>query len=283
MTSTVLQIAELTAPANWPVLEAPPRWRVVDFISDLHLQASGPETFDAWQHYMAHTRADAVFILGDLFEVWVGDDVLNSPPSQAAASECFEDRCAQTLRDAAVQRDIFFMHGNRDFLIGPSFLQACHATLLADPTVLGFGGQRWLLTHGDALCLDDADYMQFRAQVRSARWQQTFLDRPLAERKAIAQGLRARSEARKLTGMGYADVDTAAATAWLNAAQATTLIHGHTHKPADHDLGQGRQRIVLSDWDAAAVPARAEVLRLSAVEPGQAGHASPQRISALAA
>jgi UDP-2,3-diacylglucosamine hydrolase len=140
----------------------------------------------------------------------------------------------------------------------------CRATLLDDPTVLAFAGRRWLLTHGDALCLDDVDYMQFRAHVRSAEWQQTFLAKALAERQAIARGLREQSEARKRSGAHYADLDTAATRQWLAAAQAGTMIHGHTHKPADHDLGGGLQRIVLSDWDLAARPPRAQILRLSA-------------------
>lgn len=251
MRPTTPRIAELTAPAAW---------RVVDFISDLHLQASEPATPQAWAHYLAHTRADAIFMLGDLFEVWVGDDALASPADDDEAR--FETRCADVLQQASRQRALYFMHGNRDFLFGPAAARACGLTLLDDPTVLSFGGQRWLLTHGDALCLDDADYLQFRAQVRSPGWQQAFLARPLAERRAIARGLRDQSEARKHSGAPYADVDEGAARAWLQAAQAHRLIHGHTHRPADHALGPQAQRHVLSDWDAAATPARAEVLRL---------------------
>ena len=108
----------------------------------------------------------------------------------------------------------------------------------------------------------DADYLQFRAQVRGLGWQQAFLARPLAERRAIAAGLRGQSEARKHSGVPYADVDEGAASAWLQAAHAHELIHGHTHRPADHALGATGQRHVLSDWDAAATPARLEVLRL---------------------
>ena len=228
----------------------------VDFISDLHLQASEPATFTAWQHYMQTTPADAVFILGDLFEVWIGDDALQ-PGS-------FEEKCAQLIAQTAARTPVFFMHGNRDFLVGHNLMKACNTTLLADPCVLGFNNQRWLLSHGDALCLDDVDYMQFRQQVRSTEWQTAFLAKPLAERQAIARGLRQQSEARKQTGADHADVDTIAALRWLKQAQSATLIHGHTHKPATHDLGHGTQRVVLSDWDAAATPQRAEVLRLSA-------------------
>lgn len=280
-----------TAAPPWPALQAPPHWRNVDVISDLHLQASDAATFGAWQEFMQTTRADAVFILGDLFEVWVGDDVIDDrvrgdaiTPGQAAG---FEARCAQVLNAAARRLDLFFMHGNRDFLLGPAFARACGLILLDDPTVLDFAGQRWLLSHGDALCLADTDYMQFRAQVRSANWQQDFLAKPLAERQEIARALRTQSETRKRSGATYADVDTKTACNWLHAAHASTLIHGHTHKPADHDLpgglADGLRRIVLSDWDAAATPPRAEVLRLSVDPSNQATGSAVRRMAAALA
>ncbi len=244
-------------------LTAPPDWRTVDFISDLHLHASEPATFAAWQHYMQSTPADAVFILGDLFEVWVGDDAVSDTVGTAAS---FEDQCAQVLGQAATRLALFFMHGNRDFLVGQRLADLCNMTLLPDPTVLvlpSSSDQRYLLSHGDALCIDDVDYMQFRQQVRSPEWQQAFLAKPLAERQTIARGLRQQSEAKKQSGADYADIDAGAALQWLQAANAKTLIHGHTHKPATHQLDAAHQRIVLSDWDASATPPRAEVLRLS--------------------
>jgi UDP-2,3-diacylglucosamine hydrolase len=253
MAPAVPQIAELHAPAAW---------RTVDFISDLHLQASEPATFEAWRHYLESTPTDALFILGDLFEVWVGDDVVGADVFAATAS--FEGQCARLLGQTAGRLALFFMHGNRDFLVGQGLMDLCGSSLLADPTVLVFDEQRWLLSHGDALCLDDVDYMRFREQVRSPEWQQAFLSKPLAERQAIARGLRQQSEARKQSGAEYADVDAGAARQWLQAARAPTLIHGHTHKPARHDLGEGLSRVVLSDWDADARPPRADVLRLSA-------------------
>ena len=249
MTSTVPPVAELIAPSHW---------RTVDCISDLHLVASEPATFAAWQRYMAETSADAVCILGDLFEVWVGDDAVAADPGG------FDAACMEVLRAAAGQRPVYFMHGNRDFLVGRAGLAACGVALLNDPTVLQFAGQRWLLSHGDALCLDDTDYLQFRALVRSPQWQTEFLAKPLAERQQIARGIRSQSEQRKRSGAIYADVDTTAARDWLQAAQAPVLIHGHTHRPARHDLGDGLQRWVLSDWDLAATPPRGEALRLSA-------------------
>ena len=241
-------------------LQAPAAWATVDFISDLHLRAEEPATFDAWANYLHSTPADAVFLLGDVFEVWVGDDVLRDP---TARDERFEARCERTMAAVAQKLALFFMHGNRDFLVGQALMTSCGTTLLADPTVLDFGGQRWLLSHGDALCLDDTEYLQFRRQVHQPAWQDAFLAKPLAEREAIARNLRTQSEARKHSGATYADVDNAAARQWLQAAGAHTLIHGHTHRPATHDLGQGLQRVVLSDWDAAATPPRAEVLRLN--------------------
>ena len=256
----------------WPVLQAPAHWRRLDFISDLHLQANEPATFNAWQHFIQTTQADAVFILGDLFEVWVGDDVLNTPG--------FEARCAQILKAASQRLSIFLLHGNRDFLLGSAFAQAGGLTLLHDPSVLYFAGQRWLLSHGDALCLEDTDYLQFRAQVRSPEWQKNFLSLPLAQRQQMAQDMRRQSEAHKRSGKPYADVDLAMACNWLHEAQASTLIHGHTHKPADHQMTAGMRRIVLSDWDATASPVRAEVLRLSAASVDQAKGWVVQRLGA---
>ncbi len=243
-------------------LLAPPIWRTVDFISDLHLHASEPATFEVWARYLQDTPADAVFILGDLFEVWVGDDVAGPLDSDLEAS--FEARCVQQLRQAGDRFTLFFMHGNRDFLVGHKLMDQCHATLVADPTVLTCAGQRWLLSHGDALCLSDVDYMQFRALVRSSAWQADFLAKPLAERQAIARGLRQQSENRKKSGADYGDLDLAATRQWLETADARTLIHGHTHQPAEHDLGDGLRRVVLGDWDVEAEPARAQVLRLTA-------------------
>ncbi len=259
-----------------PELLAPANWQVVEFISDLHLQAQEPLTLRAWEQYMATTEADAVFILGDLFEVWVGDDVLTLPAPTSGTAENFEAHCCQTLRAAADKRDVFFIHGNRDFLLGKVFAQTCGLTLLADPTVLVFGGERWLLSHGDAMCLDDADYLQFRAQVRTASWQHNFLAKPLSERQAIALAMRQQSELRKRSGMNYVDVDNGAARQALQAASASTLIHGHTHQPADHELGDGLRRLVLSDWDAAAQPSRVQVMRLS-TNPSHTGLVQMQR------
>ncbi len=236
-------------------LLAPSRWACVDFISDIHLQASDALTFQAWREYLLHTTADAVLILGDLFEVWVGDDVLSLHGG-------FEQQCADVLRSAAAARDVYILHGNRDFLMGSALMAACGCTLLQEPCVLAFAGQRWLLVHGDAQCLGDTDYMQFRAQVRSPEWQRDFLAKPLTERIAIARSIRTQSEARKSNDTVYADVDFGAANELLNTADARYMVHGHTHRPAKHGLDAGRERLVLSDWDLCAQLPRAEVLRL---------------------
>ena len=258
---------QAAANSEWPVVSAPTAWRCVDFISDLHLHAGTPATVAAWQQYLQHTRAQAVFILGDLFEAWVGDDVLGAVACGAADGSSFEDRCAHTLLQATQRLDVFFMCGNRDFLAGQTFARACNMRWLGDPALLDFAGQRWLLSHGDALCLADTDYQKFRALVRGPAWQQEFLAQPLAQRKALARSLRERSEAHKRTHPVLVDVDGPAAVAWLAAAHSKRLIHGHTHRPADHDLGSGMQRSVLSDWDLDAEPARAQVLRISADAP----------------
>ena len=243
-------------------ISAPAAWRTVDFISDLHLQAGEPATFNTWQQYLQRTPADAVFILGDLFEVWVGDDAVQAGGS--AARPNFEARCAEVMHIAAQRLMLFFMHGNRDFLVGDALMARCHTQLLADPCTLVFAGQRWLLSHGDALCLDDAPYQQFRRLVRSAAWQTTFLAKPLAERQTMARQMRQQSDANKQTAAAFADADPTLSRQWLHNASAHALIHGHTHQPADHLLGPAHKRIVLSDWDAAANPPRAQVLRLTA-------------------
>lgn len=249
----------MTAAAVPPIAElvAPGSWRAVDCIADLHLDAAHPATLAALEAYLARTQADAVCILGDLFEVWVGDDAIGEPGS-------FEGAVCALLRAAALRRPLWFMHGNRDFLIGAGFARATGITLLADPTVLVLGGARWLLSHGDALCVDDAPYQRFRAMVRAPDWQARLLAQPLAARRAQARAIRSESEARKHAATTWADVDTAAALAWLRAAHAPALVHGHTHRPADHVLAPGCTRHVLTDWDLDAPPRRAGVLRLRA-------------------
>jgi UDP-2,3-diacylglucosamine hydrolase len=240
---------------------APSAWRCIDFISDLHLAEDTPRAFDAWREYLLNTRADAVFILGDLFEAWVGDD---------ARHEGFEAEGAAVLSRAAARRALHFMVGNRDFLLGREMLAACGVEGLADPCVLAAFGERVLLTHGDAWCLGDVDYQRFRRMVRDPAWQAGVLARPLAERRLMARSLRSESERNAAMHEGeWADVDAPTALRWMALNDATTLVHGHTHRPASEPLGAGRMRHVLSDWaldaDAHGDPAsgapRSEVLR----------------------
>ena len=249
-----------TTEPTWASLRAPATWHTVDLISDLHLQASETATFEAWRHYMATTPADAVLILGDLFEVWVGDD--------AAAQDPFLQSCADVLKRSAQRTHVAFMHGNRDFLVGRDFLAPCGVPTLLDPTLLELGAQRLLLTHGDALCLGDKPYQAFRLQARNPEWQHAFLSKPLAEREAFARSLRALSESQKHEGMSFADADPEMSLFWLQQAQAHELIHGHTHQPATHALGSG-QRHVLSDWSLDHAPIRAQVYRLHRDEPAE--------------
>ncbi len=278
-----VEATRATGVQGFQEFKIPASWQVIDFISDLHLQSGEPATFKAWHNYLQTTKADAVFMLGDLFEVWVGDDVAAPPAltppltSTGAPPGDFERECADVLRAASKHTELFFMHGNRDFLVGEAFLAQCGIQPLADPTVLDFGNQRWLLSHGDALCLADTDYQKFRAMVRSQGWQRDFLSQPLQQRLDLARGLRAQSEARKTTSTDFFDVDSDAAAAWLAQARAATLIHGHTHRPAEHLIPrpeapgtahQNLRRIVLSDWDASATPPRLEVLRLDLSQAG---------------
>jgi UDP-2,3-diacylglucosamine hydrolase len=250
--------ARLPALRNVYEVRAAASWRVVEFISDLHLSEATPRTFDAWQGYLSGTRADALFILGDLFEAWVGDDARLQPAS-------FAQRAAQALADAAARFHVSFMVGNRDFLVGAAMLRECGVAALTDPTLLDAWGQRVLLTHGDALCLDDTDYQAFRAQVRTDAWRDDFLHRPIAERERLARAMRDASAAaqRAKGGEAWADVDTAAAVSWMHAAGARDLVHGHTHRPGSEVLAPGYTRHVLSDWDLDATPFRAQVLRLT--------------------
>lgn len=265
--------------SDWHLLTAPPHWRAVDFISDVHLHSSEAATANAWRHYLQHTTCDALFILGDLFEVWIGDDMLDNPTDTVPEQRFLQD-CCNALRTCAQQRPVYVMCGNRDFLLGSRFFTATHTHKLHDPSVLQLGAQGYLLSHGDAWCWDDHAYLRFRAQVRNPTWQTNFLERSLAERASIAQGLRQHSQARKQAsqighnGITYADVDNTAAQQWLQRTGARTLIHGHTHRPAQHALDAHRQRWVLSDWDATARPHRLEVLRL---QRNQAGIWEPQR------
>jgi UDP-2,3-diacylglucosamine hydrolase len=238
-------------------IEADAAWRSIEFISDLHLSEQQPRTVAAWAEYLRNSRADAIYILGDLFEVWIGDD--------ARQPGRFEQQAAEVLADASSRRAMGFMAGNRDFLLGAQMLQACGVAALPDPSLLSAWGQRVLLTHGDALCLADEAYQTFRREVRSESWRRDFLGQPLATRERLARQMRDASEAnkRRQHRADWGDVDGAAAVAWMHAAGSRSLVHGHTHRPGSELLAPGYTRHVLSDWDCDAAPRRAQVLRLT--------------------
>ena len=250
--------AVLPLPTGVPTFVAPAHWQAIDFISDLHLRESSPRLFEAWAAHMRHTTADAVFILGDLFDMWVGDD---------AAASGFEARCVQVLSEASHRIGVAFMIGNRDFLVGSALLRRSSVMRLADPTLLEAFGTKVLVSHGDALCIDDLAYQRYRRLVDRQGMQRAFALLPLSLRRSIGRALRSnsRSHAAPTVARPIADVDAASALEWARAAGAPSLVHGHTHAPADHPMAPGITRRVLSDWelDATQRP-RAEVLRWSA-------------------
>ena len=233
--------------------QADPSWRRIDLLSDVHLHAGAPKTFEAWRTHLLTSDADAILILGDLFEVWVGDDARHSG---------FEQACAQVLAQACEKKTVAFMHGNRDFLLSAEMCREVGLQLLPDPTLAIAWGQKLLLTHGDALCLSDLAYQRFRATVRSPDWQAQFLSLPLAQRQAQALAMRQASAAhhREHPDQAYADADEALCVDWLEKSTAPALVHGHTHRPDTHALPGGLTRYVLGDWDFDSEPTRARLL-----------------------
>ena len=238
-----------------PRIAAPAHWEQIDLLSDLHLGPTTSRTVARLARHLAETPAQAVMLLGDIFEVWVGDDARHEP---------FEAGVVALLNEAAQRKALYFMPGNRDFLVGPALLAAAGMTALPDPSVLEAFGQRWLLVHGDAQCLDDTAYQAFRRQVRSADWQAQLLAQPLAARQALGQQMREGSRAAQAAQLMATDLDAQACRALLREAGTATMIHGHTHRPAEHDLGDGLRRVVLSDWDFDTSAPRGDVIRLSA-------------------
>jgi UDP-2,3-diacylglucosamine hydrolase len=215
------------------------------FISDLHLHESRPQITQAFFAFLRdQTNAtEALYILGDFFDAWVGDDD-DSPLNKKVASEL------KNLSKKGTR--IFLMHGNRDFLLGEKFASKAGATLLTEGTIINLYDCPTLLLHGDDLCIDDKDYMVFRKQVRSKEWQTQILGQPLAVRHALAAQLRDKSKAmNSLKAEDIMDVSQAEVMRVMREAGVTRLIHGHTHRPARHSLtidGETNERIVLGDW-----------------------------------
>ncbi|MFO7527749.1 MAG: UDP-2,3-diacylglucosamine diphosphatase [Marinobacter sp.] len=217
------------------------------FISDLHLEESRPDITDAFLAFLKDRAmgVERLYILGDFFEAWIGDDE-RTPLQETVASALREVNESGT--------EIFLMHGNRDFLIGEAFCKRAGTTLLDDPTVVDLYGTPTLLMHGDSLCTADVEYQKFRANMRNPQWQQMILARPLEDRQQMARQLReismAKNQGKAETIM---DVTPEEVVKEMEAPGVQRLIHGHTHRPAIHDLkanGKPARRFVLGDWDS---------------------------------
>ena len=233
------------------------------FISDLHLCGTRPAITGLFLDFLRHRArsADALYILGDLFEYWIGDEAVEQPEFRPMVQGLHELTAAGT--------PVFVMHGNRDFLLGPRFADAAGVRLVKDPVLVDCNGVATLLTHGDALCTDDVDYMRFRAEVRSEQWIETFLATPLPERKTKIEALRRESEAEKKRKPNeIMDVSANAVHALLRQHGYPRLIHGHTHRPAIHEHlvdGHRCERWVLADWYASGSYLRCAGREITAV------------------
>lgn len=213
------------------------------FISDLHLQPEREDLAQAFSRFLDRELQDndTLYILGDFFDVWVGDD----------EDEPFYLNIKEKLRTLAERGiDVYFMHGNRDFLIKDRFAKDARLTLIDDPTVIQLAGKKVLLMHGDSLCTGDMQYITFRDQVRSAAWQHTILAMPLAQRRIVAAEMRKKSlsmnsnKAEDIMDVSPEEVDSV-----IKEHHVDILLHGHTHRPARHKLANKKERIVLGDWN----------------------------------
>ena len=215
------------------------------FISDLHLHESRPQITRAFFHFL-HTQAinaEALYILGDFFDAWIGDD---------DDSELVQDVASGLHKLKNLGVAIYFMHGNRDFLLGNAYASKAGMELIADGIVIDLYGTPTLLMHGDSLCTDDIEYQQFRTMVRNPQWQQQILAQPIAARRALAAQMRAKSQSmNSLKAEDILDVSPAEVVTQMEMACVTRMIHGHTHRPARHQLiinNKPAERIVLGDW-----------------------------------
>lgn len=217
------------------------------FISDLHLEEKRPEIIEAFFEFLSRKaqNIDALYILGDFFEAWIGDD--ENTHLQLSVKQKLKD-----VTDSGTQ--LFLMHGNRDFLMGSLFCEETGAQLLDDPSVVTLYDRNILLMHGDSLCTNDVEYMKFRKNMRDSEWQTLFLKRSLPERQLVAQQLRTISQAKnKGKSQEIMDVTPSEVESSLRTHKVNTLIHGHTHRPATHELlvdENPARRIVLGDWDS---------------------------------
>ena len=215
------------------------------FISDLHLNQDRPDITKAFLNFLENTacKAEKLYILGDLFEAWIGDDDQNE----------FISEIQNALIRINKTTKVLFMHGNRDFLIGPDFASSAGMKILTDPVVEEMFGDPVLLMHGDLLCTEDIDYQKFRKVSRDTKWQKEFLSKPLAERRVIAQNLRGASkEATGKKKEEIMDVSESEVIKMIQESSVSLLIHGHTHRPNSHSIALEKhtaKRIVLGDWD----------------------------------
>jgi UDP-2,3-diacylglucosamine hydrolase len=216
---------------------------LIHFLSDVHLSPGSPGVTRIFLDYLGGLarQAQALYILGDLFEAWIGDD----------DDDPFQQQIIAALNTAsATGISIHIQHGNRDFLLGQRFAAASATKLLPDPFLLSLPEKNFILSHGDALCTDDKEYQSFRLQVRSPAWQSAFLARPLSERRALAAQLRRQSEQYKQQSAPM-DLNRQATDNFIRQHGHATLIHGHTHQPATHHHlvdGIPVERWVLADW-----------------------------------
>jgi len=220
------------------------------FISDLHLSGERPDTSQQFFRFLRDegSRAEALYVLGDLFESWAGDDELQDAAGDPLAAEVA--RAFRQLADTGVK--VRVMHGNRDFLVGKGFFAASGAQFLEDPSVIRFAGKRLALLHGDTLCTDDVDYQAWRRTARSEAWQREFLSKPLAARHEAVAALREKSkEVVQAKPAEIMDVNTDAVRGAFRQLGVNRMIHGHTHRPARHEIevdGARCERWVLPDW-----------------------------------
>jgi UDP-2,3-diacylglucosamine hydrolase len=234
------------------------------FVSDLHLAPQRPAMAAAFARLLRTDARSAgrLYILGDLFDYWIGDDDL--------AERLHAEVAAELAALAATGCRVYFMPGNRDFLLGERFARAANLALLGDPTVEAFDGTRTLLLHGDTLCLDDLDYLAFRAKVRDPAWQQSFLAQPLGQRRVAALQLRADSESSQAhKAAEIMDVSPRAVVQAFRESGCTRMIHGHTHRPGKHEYRIDAalcERWVLADWYGRASYLRCDASGCTAVD-----------------
>lgn len=220
------------------------------FISDLHLSGERPESGEQFIRFLRHEARDAqaLYILGDLFEYWIGDDELEDVPGDPLGRQVAQG--LRQLSEAGVA--LYLMHGNRDFLIGKRFCAAAGAQLLEDPSVAELDGERFALLHGDTLCIDDLPYQAWRRICRSTAWQREFLAKPREQRRVAVLGYREQSKAAvRAKAPEIMDANVGAVCDAFRRSGMTRMIHGHTHRPAHHRHmvdGKACERWVLPDW-----------------------------------